>query len=275
MAQRHISLPKTFASGDISEWLKRFEICCKANAWEAEIKALKLPTLLEGEALAVWLELTDAEQGDYETAKRKLIAKLKPAEFVSLDEFHSRKLRPEEPLSLFVHELKQLLEQAMPGIDPATSKQLLLHQFIAGLPTEVSRQIRASGDTKELDSVVDRARLLMAMDWQERTPQQGARLEPAGQEMRQLQEQIASLSEQVAALTTSQTTKQQKGRCFCCNQVGHTQYNCPRSRRQYQSRTPRRCFNCGRLGHLARDCWQGNDGGMPANRGTGRRPQNL
>ena len=65
MAQRHISLPKTFASGDISEWLKRFEICCKANAWEAEIKALKLPTLLEGEALAVWLELTDAEQGDY------------------------------------------------------------------------------------------------------------------------------------------------------------------------------------------------------------------
>ena len=56
-----------------------------------------------------------------------------------LDEFHSRKLRPEEPLSLFVHELKQLLEQAMPGIDPATSKQLLLHQFIAGLPTEVRR----------------------------------------------------------------------------------------------------------------------------------------
>ena len=41
-----------------------------------------------------------------ETAKRKLIAKLKPAEFVSLDEFHSRKLRPEETLSLFVHELK-------------------------------------------------------------------------------------------------------------------------------------------------------------------------
>ena len=52
-------------AGDIERgmiWTNRSEICCKANAWEAEIIALKLPTLLEGEALAVWLELTDAEQ---------------------------------------------------------------------------------------------------------------------------------------------------------------------------------------------------------------------
>ena len=55
---KHISLPKTFASGDVSEWFKWFEICCSANDWNDATKALKLPTLLEG-ALAVWLELSE------------------------------------------------------------------------------------------------------------------------------------------------------------------------------------------------------------------------
>ena len=51
MAEKHISIPyKPFSSGDISEWFQRFEICCKANSSK---KALKLPTLLEGEGLAV------------------------------------------------------------------------------------------------------------------------------------------------------------------------------------------------------------------------------
>jgi len=54
----HVSLPKTFDTGKASEWFQRFEICCRANGWDNDRKALKLPTLLEGEALAVWLELT-------------------------------------------------------------------------------------------------------------------------------------------------------------------------------------------------------------------------
>jgi hypothetical protein len=63
---KHISLPKTFASG---EWFKRFEICCSANDWNDTTKALKLPTLLE-EALAVWLELSEETQKSYSEAKK-------------------------------------------------------------------------------------------------------------------------------------------------------------------------------------------------------------
>ena len=56
MAYRHISLPQPFVHGDPNEWFKRFEICCRANAWDNAAQAAKLPTLLEGEALAIWLE---------------------------------------------------------------------------------------------------------------------------------------------------------------------------------------------------------------------------
>ena len=59
--------------------------------------ALKLPTLLEGEALTVWLELTEDEQKDNAVTKQKIIDAIKPMSFISLDDFHKRVLHPEEP----------------------------------------------------------------------------------------------------------------------------------------------------------------------------------
>ena len=73
-----------------------------------------------------------------------------PAVFITLDEFHKRQLHPGE-LSSFVYELKNLFDQAMPGKDAAAREQLLLHQFLGGLPASISKQIRAAGETKELD----------------------------------------------------------------------------------------------------------------------------
>ena len=84
MSERHISVPKPFATGDVSEWFTRYEICSTANGWNDEQKALKLPTLLEGEALALWFELAEEEQKDYKTTKEKLVMKMKPPGFISL-----------------------------------------------------------------------------------------------------------------------------------------------------------------------------------------------
>lgn len=255
MAERHISIPKPFSQGDVSEWFQRFEICCKANAWDDPKKALKLPTLLEGEALAVWLELNEEEQADYKTAKEKMNSRMAPMGFVSLDEFHKRKLRPGEALSVFLLDLKKLLSQAMPVLEGRARNQLLIHQLLAGLPITVSRQLRAIGETTDLDKVMERARLLMTMDQHEQT----ASISEKETEVQQLQKQIAELTGQVAALTT----QKQVSRCFNCNEGGHVQWECP-----YRRRTRgggRRCYNCGKLGHMERQCRQpppqGNDNG--------------
>ena len=138
MANRHISVPKLFANGDASEWLKRFDICSRANEWSYGTKALKLLTLLEGEALATWLELSEEEQSHYRIAKKRMIKKIAPMKFVTLEEFHQRKLHPGEALPLFIHDLKKLLDRAMPDVDATARGQLLLHQFQAGLPAAVS-----------------------------------------------------------------------------------------------------------------------------------------
>ena len=163
MAAGHVSIPKSFCEGDAREWFQRFEICAAANQWDGAKKALKLPTLLEGEALAIWLELSTEQKADYGVAKEQLIAKMALMEFVSLEEFHSRKLRPGEAITLYLYDLKRLLRQAMPEMAAYASKPLLLHQFLSGLPTPISRQLRVTGDTQELDAVVQRAKVLMTV----------------------------------------------------------------------------------------------------------------
>ena len=102
MAERHVSIPKPFSTGDITEWFQRFEICMlQGQRWNEEAKAVKLPTLLEGEAIAVWLELSEEEQAEYKTVKKLLCKRLMPMEFISLDDLHKRKYRQGESLSVF------------------------------------------------------------------------------------------------------------------------------------------------------------------------------
>ena len=87
-SSKHISLPRIFSEGDPTEWFKCYEICCSANDWNDEMKVKKLPTLLEGEALVTWLELTVEQQASYDQAKKNILERMGPVWFVSMDDFH-------------------------------------------------------------------------------------------------------------------------------------------------------------------------------------------
>ena len=49
--------------------------------------------------------------------RKKMTERMVPARFVSMDGFLKRSLRSGEALSLYLYELKRLLDQAMPGLD--------------------------------------------------------------------------------------------------------------------------------------------------------------
>ena len=192
---------------------------------------------------------------------------MSPVQFVSIDDFHRQKLLPSESLSVFAHELKRLMDQAMPDEDAATRKQLLIHQFLTGIPDKVSKQLRAAGEIDDLERIIQQAKLLMTLEQSEKTAAIGKQLTVQQNDaMEALKEQVAALTEQVAALATNKQTSRQLSRllCFRCNQPGHMQRNCLNKFRQ--------CFVCGRVGHIVSECRSGNDNGAP--RMGWRRPNN-
>ena len=71
--------------------------------------------------------------------KANILKGMGPVRFMSMDDFHHRWLLPSKSLSMFAHELKRLIDQAMPTADAAKHQQLLSHEFLSGLPTEVSK----------------------------------------------------------------------------------------------------------------------------------------
>ena len=144
----------------------------------------------------------------------------------------------------------------MPKVEKVVRDQLLLHQFLTGLPDAVSRQIRATGDVKTLDAAVERSRLLMALRDSSHT---AAVVPETASELEQLKEQVEKLTEMVAAIPVRQ--QRVKRQCYHCRRTGHLQRDCP-----FRDR----CFTCGRPGHIAKNCRQGNDQGASV-KGT-RRP---
>ncbi|KAL5517593.1 hypothetical protein EMCRGX_G003174 [Ephydatia muelleri] len=260
MATNYFSVPKSFSSGDAAEWFKRFDICCAANKWSEETKALKLPTLLEGEALAIWLVLDEDVQKEYDQVKAKMVKSLLPTEFLTLQQFHQRKLIPGESLSVFLYDLKKLLQHAMPDVTADVRSQLLLHQLLVGLPTAVSKQLRANGEVNDLEKTIERARLLLSLE--EERPTAVATVSTALSEVElKLRKQVDELAEQVAALRGEKSLPRSVT-CYHCNQQGHVKRNCPALKnRPLQSR---KCFICGRAGHVAKNCLQENFSGVSA-----------
>ena len=75
----------------------------------------------------------------------------------------------------------------MPELTADARKQLLINQFLAGLPASLSHQLRAGGNTADLDELVQHAKILMVVDNGERqTAAQVAALQVAKKSDRNL-----------------------------------------------------------------------------------------
>ena len=117
-----------------------------------------------------------------------------------------------------MHYLRKLITHALPDLEQAAKQPLLLHQFLAGIPESIAKQLRASDEVTMLDATITHARLLMTIELE-----LVAILTEKPDKMRRFREQVAILAEQVALLATNQSRDAQPPRshscCFHCNQM--------------------------------------------------------
>jgi hypothetical protein len=63
------SRPSPFFKGDVATWLERFGHIAAANNWKPEDWARLVPAYLDGQALAVFARMPDADKADFKKIK--------------------------------------------------------------------------------------------------------------------------------------------------------------------------------------------------------------
>lgn len=93
-------------SCSIEEWLEKVQLVCDLRS-VTKIETV-IPLRLGGSAFAVYQQLTKSQKGDAAAIKAALIGAFGLDKFSAYEEFASRKLRPGEPVEVYLAELRKL-----------------------------------------------------------------------------------------------------------------------------------------------------------------------
>ena len=97
-------MPERFSADDFTAWLRQFERCAVANAWDTDSRLLKLPAFLHGPAAAYFESLVDGENNTLAHFMTNLTRCLMSA--VAREKFYrdfdQEALRPSEDPSLYL-----------------------------------------------------------------------------------------------------------------------------------------------------------------------------
>ena len=126
-------LPLKFERGDLTTWLREYDVCAEENGWTADTKIKTLPAFLRGEAASHYYAVEEDSCKSYVDATKALKEAMCPSacKEVFYAEFEARLLKPGEDPLAFKWELEQILAKAKPNIDAGAKTVLLVYRKIS------------------------------------------------------------------------------------------------------------------------------------------------
>lgn len=237
---------KSFDSqGDVVAWLKKAELVAKL----IEIKDLAsfIPLFLEGDALALYLEMNESDQAD----AKKIESRLKTAFSQGMFEAYGRLRKLQwmgEQVDVFANKTRRLAGLA--GWKGEGLERAVKLAFVTGFLDRISVDLQQVKDieTVEMSELIMRARVLASGAG----GQEVAAVATRGQATvgrRQVSQGVSSSRDDQSSKTGE--PRGFKGRCFRCNGP-HMARDCK------EPRPAITCYRCGKEGHIASRCDQGN-----------------
>lgn len=209
-------------SSDVIEWLNKFELVVSLR--DIKEPATVVPLFLEGSAFSIYNELGESSKKSYDSIKDALIGAFSMNSFQAYEQF-TKRVWCDESVDVYLADLRKLARLAK-----ISSDILLVRAFIVGLPSVVSRELRAMSkiESLSLSTIVDRARSLMA----------------------------ELVENPVIAVAAQHTDSELEGKssalqCFRCGGPHMVKY----CKVQSSKIT---CWSCGQEGHMSRECPSGN-----------------
>ena len=144
-------------SGNVENWIKKIRLVAKLK----EVKKLEsfLPLFLEGDAFAVYDELSEESKGSIQKIAQALLSAFAQNRYSAYDIFRQRNWCPGEAVDVYMSDVRRLARLAKIEND-----DVIRCAFICGLPSDVSAQLRISTtiNTMDMSVVVEQARVLMS-----------------------------------------------------------------------------------------------------------------
>ena len=144
-------------SGNVENWIKKIRLVAKLK----EVKKLEsfLPLFLEGDAFAVYDELSEESKGSIQKIEQALLSAFAQNRYSASDTFRQRNWCPGEAVDVYMSDVQRLARLAKIEND-----DVIRCAFICGLPSDVSAQLRISTtiNTMDMSVVVEQARVLMS-----------------------------------------------------------------------------------------------------------------
>ena len=225
-------------SGNVENWIKKIRLVAKLK----EVKKLEsfLPLFLEGDAFAVYDELSEESKGSILKIEQALLNAFAQNRYSAYDTFRQRNWCPGEAVDVYMSDVRRLARLAKIEND-----DVIRCAFICGLPSDVSAQLRISSTINSMDMsvVVEQARVLMS------DRLHGAMAAHAkyastrsGTGIPTPRPQHADGNHRMSDDQNLSSDREHPGRYF------------PSRRYQQQHRRTIVCYACGREGHMARSC---------------------
>ena len=234
--------------GDIMEWLSKLELI--ADLRDVDRLEKVIPLFLEGSAHCLYVELSDSEKKSAQAIKSALIKAFGTNRFKAYEQF-VRRFWHDESVDVYATDLKRLAR-----LGGVSHDDVIMTQFVVGLPSRVSRELRATPKVEKmtLSELIERARELMSELNDAHMPVAFPAL-GGGPPVRN-----ASTTGSGSAVRAPDGGPDTHGgrslRCFRCGGP-HMKRNCP-------TKPKFECWTCGQEGHSAKFCSQGNARGGAA-----------